>query len=230
MSDYPPQYPDQNPASGWPPPAQPGPAVPEQRDQSSNPPADVPAADEPSPQAPTQPEQQMWYTEPPTMIAPANYPASPAYPSYPASPPADPYAASAAPTGYPADSYPTTPYPQPPAAVYPPVSSYPASPSYGQPMAYVVTQPPSSGVATASMVLGIVGLLLGWCSCGIPALLAIILGHMGLNQTRNNQKSGRGMAIAGLILGYVVIVPAIIATVFVAIALFGSATYSAYSP
>ena len=216
MSDHPPQYPDQNSPSGWPPPAQPGPTVPEQRDQSSNSP----------------PDQPLPYTEPPTTIAPASYPASPAYPAYPASPPADPYAAPAAPTGYPADSYPTTPYPQPPAAayppaaVYPPVSGYPASPGYGQPIA----TPPSSGVATASMVLGIIGLLVGWCTCGLPALLAIILGHMGLNQTRNNQKSGRGMAITGLVLGYLTIVPAIIGTVLVAIAFFGSTGYTTFNP
>ena len=88
--------------------------------------------------------------------------------------------------------------------------------------------PPSSGVATASMVLGIVGLLLGWCSCGLPSLIAIVLGHMGVSQTRNNQKSGRGMALTGLILGYVVIVPAIIASVFVAIAIFGSSSYNTF--
>jgi hypothetical protein len=231
MTDYPPpQYPDQNPASGWPPPAQPGPE--DEREQSST------------------PSDQTWYsTEPPTTIAPVPptappqaypasppapqaYPASPAYgqatPAYPPSPAA--YPGSAAASGYPtdpytvpADPYPTTPYPPGPApAGYPygqtsaPPYGQPSGPPYGQvmqPMAVVVA-PPASGAALASMILGIVGLVFGCFLCGIPSVLAIIFGHIGLNQTKNDVKSGRGQAIAGLVMGYVLIIPTIIGTIF----------------
>lgn len=61
------------------------------------------------------------------------------------------------------------------------------------------------------MVLGIVGLTVCLCwTFGIPSILAVIFGHMGMNETRNNAKPGRGMALAGLITGYVGIAPAVI--------------------
>jgi len=101
----------------------------------------------------------------------------------------------------------------PPTAPYSvqPYSQQPYSqPGYPQPM--MVIAAPNSGVATASMVLGIIGLVFGWCMCGIPSLIAIILGHMGIAQTRDNRLGGRGMAVAGLVMGYVLIIPTIILT------------------
>jgi hypothetical protein len=78
--------------------------------------------------------------------------------------------------------------------------------------AYAVTAPagPPAGTAVASLVCGIAGVLLGACLLGLPSVAAVILGHIGLNQTRNNARAGRGLAIAGLVLGYVVFIPALI--------------------
>ncbi len=60
--------------------------------------------------------------------------------------------------------------------------------------------PRTSGMAVASLVLG----LLGWWLCGIGSLLAVIFGHQALSQINasNGMVTGRGMAIAGLVLGY----------------------------
>ena len=56
----------------------------------------------------------------------------------------------------------------------------------------------TSGLAIASMVLGIVWVY--W----IGSILAVIFGHIALSQTsRDETLRGRGMAIAGLVLGYV---------------------------
>lgn len=98
-----------------------------------------------------------------------------------------------------------------------PASGPPSSPvPYGQPPYYqpayppplVIAQgPPTSGLAVASMVVGIVGAVGGWCALGIPCVVAIVLGHFALNATKNGQRSGRGMAIAGLVLGYLFVVP-----------------------
>lgn len=56
----------------------------------------------------------------------------------------------------------------------------------------------TSGLAIASMVLGI--LWVYW----IGSILALIFGHVALSQTsRDETLRGRGMAIAGLVLGYV---------------------------
>jgi type II secretory pathway pseudopilin PulG len=59
----------------------------------------------------------------------------------------------------------------------------------------------SSGLATASLVCGICGFILGPLT-GIPA---IITGHMALRQIKKSGGviQGNGMAIAGLILGYI---------------------------
>ena len=60
---------------------------------------------------------------------------------------------------------------------------------------------PSSNMAIASLVLGI----LGWTIApGLASIAAIITGHMAKNEIRNSmgQLGGDGMATAGLIMGY----------------------------
>jgi hypothetical protein len=58
-------------------------------------------------------------------------------------------------------------------------------------------QPPTNGLAVAALVLGIV-----W-AFWIGSALAIIFGHVALGQIRQRNQSGKGMAVAGLVLGYV---------------------------
>ncbi len=66
----------------------------------------------------------------------------------------------------------------------------------------------TSGMAIASMVCGIVGLLLVFFVCGIvsglAALPAVVLGHLAMRAISQSEKpiGGRGMAIAGLVMGY----------------------------
>ena len=74
---------------------------------------------------------------------------------------------------------------------------------------------PSSGAATASLIFGIVGIVGGWCLLGLPCLLAVIFGHIGLAATRDNRMQGRGLAVAGLVLGYICVIPAILLTVWI---------------
>jgi hypothetical protein len=100
--------------------------------------------------------------------------------------------------------------PQPPV----PAQAYPSSPvPYGYlPPQPVVLQPavPTSNLAVWSLVTGLVGFFAGWCLLGLPCLAAVALGHGALSDTKDNVKSGRGMAVAGLALGYVALLPAII--------------------
>lgn len=58
----------------------------------------------------------------------------------------------------------------------------------------------TNGLAIASLVCGILGL----CT-GIVSIVAVIFGHISLGQIKRsgNMEQGRGMAIAGLILGYI---------------------------
>jgi hypothetical protein len=50
--------------------------------------------------------------------------------------------------------------------------------------------------------------LLGWLVCGIGSILAVIFGHVARGQIKrsNGTQTGSGMALAGLILGYIGIV------------------------
>ena len=70
----------------------------------------------------------------------------------------------------------------------------------------------TSGMAIASLVLGLIP-----CMC-VPSLLAIIFGHIALSKIANSngQLKGRGMAIAGLILGYFFTAASIIYVIIVA--------------
>jgi hypothetical protein len=59
-------------------------------------------------------------------------------------------------------------------------------------------------MSIASLVLGLVGLPL--CFLFIPSVLAIIFGFVGLGQIKNDPgQQGRGLAIAGIVLGIVMI-------------------------
>ncbi|MBO0979192.1 DUF4190 domain-containing protein [Microbacterium sp. SD291] len=81
----------------------------------------------------------------------------------------------------------------------------PGYPAYGAP-AYPAPRP-SSGLAITSLICGIGGVVLSWAIVPILAsIVAVITGHMVLRQTKANPAlGGRGMAFAGLILGYVMV-------------------------
>jgi hypothetical protein len=83
-----------------------------------------------------------------------------------------------------------------------PAPSYPPPPPVAPraPAPYAAPQLPTvSGFAIASLVLGI--LWLYW----VGTVLALVFGYIALSQIKrsNGWKTGRGMAIAGVVLGYV---------------------------
>ena len=59
----------------------------------------------------------------------------------------------------------------------------------------------ASSLAMVSLVSGLVALVFGPL-----AILAIVSGHIARGQIRRTGEGGRGMATAGLVLGYVVLV------------------------
>jgi hypothetical protein len=61
--------------------------------------------------------------------------------------------------------------------------------------------PPTNGLAVGSLVCGIVEFI----TLGLAAIPAVILGHVARAQIRRTGERGEGMAIAGLILGYLAI-------------------------
>jgi hypothetical protein len=108
---------------------------------------------------------------------------------------------------------------QPPAYQSPPAPAYgaPAAPAYGQKTAY--PQPYGETAPSDKFnVLAIVSLV----SAFFISLVAIITGHIALSQIRKTGEKGRGLAIGGLVLGYLGVVAAII-VVIVWIAVFATA-------
>jgi len=89
------------------------------------------------------------------------------------------------------------------------------SPGQGPPPLYPAP-PPTNGLAVASLVLGIVSLACSQCITAIPG---VILGHIALKQIRasGGTQGGRGLAIAGLVTGYVSLgIAAVVVFVWVA--------------
>lgn len=76
-----------------------------------------------------------------------------------------------------------------------------------------VTTSQTSGLAIASLVCGIISLSTSFCLTIFVSpliLAAIICGHMALNKIKasNGAIGGRGMAIAGLVTGYLALLAA----------------------
>ena len=129
---------------------------------------------------------------PPADPPPAGYPAA-AYPPPYGTPthgsqPHGPQPYGPQPYGYPAAPYPAAPYPAAPYSAAP----YSAAPYYGPAPAR-----PTNGMAIASVVLGAVWLF--W----IGSVLALVFGYVSRGQIRRSGEGGDGLAVAGIVLGWV---------------------------
>ncbi len=79
----------------------------------------------------------------------------------------------------------------------------------------VVAAAPTEPLAIWSLVLSLVGLL-GFC-CGGPMLgiAAVVCGHLGLSKINANPHlQGRGLAVAGLVIGYFAVVSWLLYLIF----------------
>lgn len=65
---------------------------------------------------------------------------------------------------------------------------------------------PTSGLAIASLVLGIIGVFASWFTVMIPSILGLIFGAVALKQCKERNLNGRGLALAGFICSIVVMV------------------------
>jgi hypothetical protein len=113
-----------------------------------------------------------------------------------------PTQASSVPPALPAsDPTPYTPYAQPGYAS-PPMYGQPAygqpaygQPGYGQP---IFVNRPTNGMAIAALVCSLAGL-----AVFISAPVGAILGHVARKQIRESGEQGDGMALAGIIVGWI---------------------------
>jgi hypothetical protein len=132
-----------------------------------------------------------------------------AYPPPPAYPPPNP----APPPGYSAPYPPQYPasggYPPPPGAFPPPVPGYPPPPNPYDPYG-IPPQQGTNNMAIASLVTSLsgIGVTLFCCFVGLIAgpllqITGIALGIVGLGQVNRDGQNGRGLAIAGIVVGAV---------------------------
>lgn len=109
--------------------------------------------------------------------------------------PEQPYvdpAAQASPAAY-------DPYSAPPGYSQPSYTQPP--PGYVQPQPYAMYNPPSTnGMAIAALVCSITGLI----TCGITSIVGAILGHIARKQIAERGEGGDGLALAGIIIGWIV--------------------------
>ena len=85
----------------------------------------------------------------------------------------------------PADGQPAPAYGQP-------------APGYGQP--YGQPAKKTNVLAIVSLIASIAGFVIAW---GIGSIVGIICGHISLSQIKKTGEEGRGLAVAGLIVGYI---------------------------
>ncbi|RKE63457.1 MULTISPECIES: DUF4190 domain-containing protein [Microbacterium] len=117
---------------------------------------------------------------------------------------------------YPAPGQPASGAPVPPPA--PPYANPPQQQAY-QPAGY---PPPAYGyggyqpqktnaLAIVSMIASIVGFI--WILPIIGSIAGVIMGHISLSQIKRTNENGRGMALAGLIVGYAGLALAIVGVI-----------------
>lgn len=173
--------------------------------------------------APTQPADPSG--KPPSFEAPPPLPtaapvdAPPGGAGYPGAPPPTPRPSWGAPASSPGGPW-SAPgsIPPPPPSWGPPAGAY--GPGYGA-AAYRQPTASTNGMAIGSLVCSIAGLV----TCGLGSLLGVIFGHIGLSQIKQSggAQPGRGLAIAGLVIGYLVVV---IWVIFVVLAIVNAGSSS----
>lgn len=78
----------------------------------------------------------------------------------------------------------------------PPANAYPAAPGYGG----YAPAPKTNTLAIVSLISAIVGFVL---IPFVPSIVAVITGHMSLGQIKRTGEQGRGLGLAGTIIGWV---------------------------
>ncbi|WP_308797097.1 DUF4190 domain-containing protein [Agromyces silvae] len=83
-------------------------------------------------------------------------------------------------------------------------------PGYGQPGYGAAPANKTNTLAIVALIASIAGLVIFWF---IGSVVGVICGHISLNQIKRTREEGRGLALAGLIVGYIGIALSIIAVI-----------------
>ena len=101
----------------------------------------------------------------------------------------------------------STPPPPPPGPTPPP---YQAPPPGYQQYGMQPAQQKTNGLAVASLVLSLVNIIPCFWLLPLPAVLGIIFGAVSRGQLKKTGGKGAGMAVAGLVIGVVFVIIAVI--------------------
>lgn len=105
--------------------------------------------------------------------------------------------------------------------VPPPPSQPPAPPSFAPQRPASGSVAPWNGLAIAGFVLSMLWIY------GIGSILAIIFGHVARSQIKRDGTQGSGLALAGLIIGYIGLAGMVLFVIIIALAVDGPG-YSTY--
>jgi hypothetical protein len=122
----------------------------------------------------------------------------------------------------------------PPTPGPPPPYASPAPWEPGPPWGYGAAQPgpPAYTPTEPFAIVSLVAALAGWLLCFVGPIVAIVFGHIGRSRIKRSGAKGSGLALAGVIIGYLEIVlgvAAIAVLIAVAVNVSGDATHSARS-
>lgn len=107
---------------------------------------------------------------------------------------------------------------------------------YGQPGPYGQQQPmygygyppPVQPKPQQNAIISLVLSCVGFVTCGVTAIIGVIFGHIAMGKIKRGEEEGHGMAVAGLIIGYVVIAGWLLYAAFIIIAIIAAANQATY--
>jgi hypothetical protein len=102
-----------------------------------------------------------------------------------------------------------------------PGQPYGQQPPYGMPQ-YPYGYPPQPKPQT-NAILALVLSCVGIATCGVTAIVGVIFGHIAMGRIKRGEEDGRGMALAGVIVGYVVIAGYVLYLAVIVIAIIAAA-------
>lgn len=145
----------------------------------------------------------------------------------------------------PAPAPPPPPYGQPPASGYgaqpvyaappqgyAPAQGYAAVPQgYAAPHGYAAVPTYGADPTAAKNWMNIVALIASISTpfTGVGAILGIVFGHLGLGAVKRGEANNRGMGLAGLIIGYVLVALGVLGTIaYIGVFVWAASSESSY--
>ena len=100
-----------------------------------------------------------------------------------------------------APAAPQYPAASPPGSTQAPGYAQAPAPGYAQAPGYAPA--PAAAPTNTMAIVSMISSIIGWFAFGSLCIVGVILGHISLKQLKTSGEGGRGMALTGLIMGYI---------------------------